>query len=221
MMFCRKILGCLAISLLFAQPVFADLSDRLWDCSKQVLLSEESLQEQTDLLIKVFSKGAKQPITQELARPVIDDVWVPLMNEFEPRLKKAQWKMFEEVAEQFPDIRAKLESKDDLCEWRQHVSVDPNKMELPFSLRQQLNDKELLLRNKMRFLVRHLVESGEWGQMSRKDADFLADTMTAYMEAMPEHLFPVMQDIAKAFDRKMTAFNKPQSVKNLMKAVGR
>jgi len=199
--------------------------EKYWKCAKANLVAEHTLEQQADNLIKAFSQGGKKTISRELARAVVDDVYLPIIDQFEPRLKKAHAAIMDEAYEVMSaEHRHRFQSNENPCEWLELINVNPEEIALPYDLRENLASRDLSLQAKMELLAMYMIDSGGISDVSQEDAEQFAEefavVMTAMLEAMPKHFYPIMQDVAKAFERKMTAFNKPNSVKEFMKAVG-
>jgi hypothetical protein len=208
-----------ATLMLFCLSLAVKADDRYWECAKQNLYSERAKVEQTQTLTKVFSQAARKPISEHLVRSVVDDVYIPLVRQFEPRLKKAFDKVYVEAFEEMPeDLLEQLSGDRDVCVWQKLLSPNPQELELPYALRQTLDDKSIPLKEKMHALGKYMVaESG--GEFSSEKIAAFADVMTKSLEATAKYMSPVLMDLSAAFQRKMTAFNKPESVKRLMKAI--
>ena len=207
------------ILALFCLSLAVKADDRYWECAKQNLYSERAKAEQTQTLIKVFSQAARKPIPERLVRPVVEDVYIPLVQQFEPRLKKAFDKVYAEAFAAMPeDLLEQLSGDRDVCAWQKLLSPNPQELELPYALRQTLEDQSISLKEKMYALGKYIVtESG--GEFSPEKIEVFADVMSKGLEATAKYMGPVLMDLSAAFQRKMTAFNKPESVKRLLKAV--
>ena len=213
---CKSFIVC----TLIVTSLLVKADDRYWECVKQNLYSERAKNEQTLTLTKVFSEAAGKPIPKSLVRPVVEDVYVPLVRQFEPKLKKAFDKVYEEAFTSVPnDLMEQLSGNRDVCEWQKLLSPNPQELELPYALRETLEDRSIPLDKKMYALGEYMVNAGG-GEFPPERIAAFADVMTKALEANSRHMGPVVMEISQAFQRKMTAFNKPQSVKRLLKEIG-